>query len=165
MNESTTKADYTSKDEVMIQRVIREVGGGTSYPALTKTNYSDWAHLMKVKLKAWVLWSIIEDDGADQEEDMIVLDALCDAIPSAMVPMIVKKDTAKEAWDMIATMRVGDNCVKKATTQQLRQKFDLAMFKDGVTVEDYVLRLSGMTAHLTMFSEEVEDSEIIGKML
>jgi hypothetical protein len=39
------------------------------------------------------------------------------------------------------------------------------MFKDGVTVEDYVLRLSGMTAHLAMFSEEVEDSEIIGKML
>jgi hypothetical protein len=66
---------------------------------------------------------------------------------------------------MIATMRVGDNCVKKATTQQLRQKFDLAMFKDGETIEDYVLRLSGMTAHLAMFSEEVEDSEIIAKML
>jgi hypothetical protein len=44
------KADGTSKDGVMIQRVIREVGGGTSYPALTKTNYSDWALLMKVML-------------------------------------------------------------------------------------------------------------------
>jgi hypothetical protein len=35
-----------------VQRVIREVGGGSSYPTLTKTNYSDWALLMKVKLKA-----------------------------------------------------------------------------------------------------------------
>jgi hypothetical protein len=45
----------TSKDGVVIQRVIREVGDWSSYPALTKTNCSDWALLMKVKLKAWAL--------------------------------------------------------------------------------------------------------------
>jgi hypothetical protein len=44
--------DDTSKYGVVIQMVIREVGSGSSYPALTKTNYSDWALLMKVKLKA-----------------------------------------------------------------------------------------------------------------
>jgi hypothetical protein len=47
--------DDTSKDGVMIQRVIREVGGGSSYPVLTKTNYSDWVLLMKVKLKVRAL--------------------------------------------------------------------------------------------------------------
>jgi hypothetical protein len=47
--------DDTSKDIVVIQRVIREVGGRSSYPALTKTNYSDWALLMKVKLKVHAL--------------------------------------------------------------------------------------------------------------
>jgi hypothetical protein len=47
--------DDTFKDGVMIQRVIHEVGDGCRYPALTKTNYSDWALLMKVKLKAWTL--------------------------------------------------------------------------------------------------------------
>jgi hypothetical protein len=56
----------TSTDGVVIQRVIREVGGGSSYPTLMKTNYSDWALLMKVKLKARALWSVIEDNGADQ---------------------------------------------------------------------------------------------------
>jgi hypothetical protein len=40
---------------VVIQRVIREVGDRSSYPALTKTNYSDWALLMKVKLKVHAL--------------------------------------------------------------------------------------------------------------
>jgi hypothetical protein len=35
------KANDTSKERVMIQRVIREVAGVTSYPAFTKTNYSD----------------------------------------------------------------------------------------------------------------------------
>ena len=38
-----------------IVRVIREVGCGSSYAVLTKTNYSDWALLMKVKLKARAL--------------------------------------------------------------------------------------------------------------
>jgi hypothetical protein len=47
--------DDTSKDEVVILRVIREVGGWSSYPALTKTNYFDWELLMKVNLKARAL--------------------------------------------------------------------------------------------------------------
>jgi hypothetical protein len=58
--------DDTSKDRVVIQRVIHEVGDGSSYPALTKTNYSDWALLMKVKLKVRALWSVIENGGVDQ---------------------------------------------------------------------------------------------------
>jgi hypothetical protein len=45
---------------------------------------------------------------------MMALDALCRAVPLEMVPMITKKDTTKEAWDTIMTMRVGDNRVKKA---------------------------------------------------
>jgi hypothetical protein len=49
------KVDDTSKDGVVIQMVIHEIGGGTSYPVLTKTNYSDWPLLMKVKLKARAL--------------------------------------------------------------------------------------------------------------
>jgi hypothetical protein len=61
------KADATSKDGLVIQRVICEVSSGTSYPILIKTNYSDWALLMKVKLKARALWSVIEDGGADQQ--------------------------------------------------------------------------------------------------
>jgi hypothetical protein len=63
--------DNTCKDGVVIQRVIRDVDGGSSYTALTKTNYSDWALLMKVKLKARALWSIIEDGSADQQEEMM----------------------------------------------------------------------------------------------
>jgi hypothetical protein len=55
--------------------------------------------------------------------------------------------------------------VKKATTQHLCRKFDLATFDDGETVEDYVLRLSGMAVHLTTLNEEVKDGEIVTKML
>jgi hypothetical protein len=51
----STGDNDTSKDGVVMQRMIREVGGGSSYPALNKTNYSNWALLMKLKLKARAL--------------------------------------------------------------------------------------------------------------
>jgi hypothetical protein len=136
--------DDTSKDGVVIQRVIHEVGGGSSYPALTKTNYFDWA---------------------DQQGEMMALDALCGTVPPEMVPTIAKKETAKEAWDAIVIIRVSDDNMKKMMAQQLHRKFDLATFDDGETVEDYVLRLSGMAVHLTTLSEEVKDGEIIAKIL
>jgi hypothetical protein len=66
---------------------------------------------------------------------------------------------------VIMTMRVGDDHVMKATTQQLCRKFDLTMFDDGETVEDYALRLSGMAVHLTTLGEELKDGEIVAKML
>jgi hypothetical protein len=75
---------------------------------------------MKVELKARALWSVIENGGADQREEMMVLDAKCGMVPLKMVPMIAKKETTKEAWDAIVTMRVDDDRVKKVTVQQLR---------------------------------------------
>jgi hypothetical protein len=45
--------DDTSKDGVVIQMMIHEVGGRSSYPTLIKTNYFDWTLLIKMKLKVW----------------------------------------------------------------------------------------------------------------
>jgi hypothetical protein len=42
----------TRDDGVVIQWVVYEVGSGTVFPVLTERNYSEWATLMKVKLKA-----------------------------------------------------------------------------------------------------------------
>jgi hypothetical protein len=85
----------TSKGGVVMQRVICEVGGRSSYFVLTKTNYSDWVFLMKVKLNVRAPWMVIQDGGANQQEEMMALDALYGAIPPEMVPMIAKKETAK----------------------------------------------------------------------
>jgi hypothetical protein len=95
---------------------------------------------------------------------MMALDALCDAVPPEMV-LTITKETAKEAWDAIVTMRVSDDRVKKVTTQELRQKFDVATFDDGESVEDYALRMSSMAVHLAMLGEEVKDDETIAKMI
>jgi hypothetical protein len=96
---------------------------------------------------------------------MMALDTLCSAIPPEMVSMITKKETTKEVWDAIVTMRVDNDRVKEMMMQQLCQKFDLATFEDCETIEDYTLRLSVMAVHLTTLGEEVKDSEIVTKAL
>lgn len=61
-------ASGEKNEGAVIQRVIHEVGGGPSYPMLTKTNYSNWTSLMKVKLKARVLWTAVEASVNPQED-------------------------------------------------------------------------------------------------
>jgi hypothetical protein len=138
----------TRDDSVFIQRVVREVGGGTTFPVLTKSNYTEWAILIKVKLKAWGLWVTVEKGEADPQEDMMALDVLVSVVPPEMVATVAKKKTAKEAWDTITTMRVGDDRVKKASAPQLRNQFDWATFKEGESVEDFIFWLNGMVATL-----------------
>jgi hypothetical protein len=151
--------------DVVIQRVVREVRGGTSYPVLTKTNYTDWARLMKVKLRARHLWRAIEVGDAGPDDDIEALDVICSAVPPELATAITDKDTAKEAWDTINTLRVGDDRVRKNTAQQLLHEFELATFKDGESVEDYALRLTGMQASLATLSEVLLESKIVEKML
>ena len=63
--EKDPRKEDASASSGVIQRVVREVSGGISYPILTKTNYSDWALLMTVKLKARALWRAIEVGDVD----------------------------------------------------------------------------------------------------
>ncbi|CAA6661431.1 unnamed protein product [Spirodela intermedia] len=132
------------KDGV-VQRVIREVNVGTGFPMLTKTNYSD--------------------GGVEPHEDMQALDALCSAVPPEMWPVIANKETAKEAWEAIATMRIGDDRVKKALAQNLRRQFDSTTFKEGESVEDYALRLNSMASTLNTLGDKVEETQVVEKII
>jgi hypothetical protein len=82
-----------------------------------------------------------------------------------MVTTVAKKKTMNEAWDAIATMRVGDDRVKKASVQQLRSQFNRAAFRNGESVEDFILRLNIMVATLTTLDEMVEEHVVVEKVL
>jgi hypothetical protein len=165
MGNDRKKGEEISDGEgAVVHRVFREVSGGISYPILIKTNYSDLALLMKVKLKVRALWSVVEKGGANVEE-MIALNMLGSAVQPEMEPSIVKMETVKKAWDAIATMRVRDDRVNKSTTQQLRRKFDMATCGDKETVEDYTLCLDSLAAHLATLGKVVKETQIVEKML
>jgi hypothetical protein len=105
---------------------------------------------------------MVESGGGDLQEDMMALDVLSSAVPPEMVSAVASKDSAKEAWDVIKTLRVGDDRVKASTA--LRQ-FENATFKEEESIEDFSMRLSGMVQHLATLGETVEESKVVGKFL
>ena len=71
--------------EVVVERVVKEVGGG-NYLKLTRTNYTEWSLLMKVKLQARGIWDAIELGASDYQEDRMALEAILQAVPPEMMP-------------------------------------------------------------------------------
>lgn len=102
----------TSKEGMMIQWKIHEIHGGSSYPILTKSNYSYQVLLIKVKLKARALWKIIEKGCNDTREEMMMFNALYFLVKLEMVYVIANKETTKEALNAISEMCVGDDHMK-----------------------------------------------------
>jgi hypothetical protein len=67
-----------------IQSIVRDVGPGGGWPTLTKTNYVEWAAVMRVRLQVWHMWEAVRYDDVDYYEDRRALDALIAAVPSEM---------------------------------------------------------------------------------
>ena len=64
----------------MIHRTVREVGN-SGWPILTKTNYTDWAALMRVMLQGRRLWDAVNVGTTNFTDDRNALEALCKSVP------------------------------------------------------------------------------------
>jgi hypothetical protein len=132
---------------LVIHRVVKDRGGPVNYALLTKTNYNDWALLMKIKLQAHNLWATVEPDGVEVafHEDRMVLDAICSAVPPEMIGILATKASARAAWDCIKTMRVVNDRIRKASVQKVRTEYEQLVFCTDETVEDFALPLTTIT--------------------
>jgi hypothetical protein len=52
-----------------IQAIVRDVGPGGRWPTLTKTNYVEWATVMRVRLQVRHLWEAVRYGDVDYYED------------------------------------------------------------------------------------------------
>jgi hypothetical protein len=103
-----------------VVRVVREIGGSANWPMLTKTNYTQWSLLMKLKMKARHLWEAIEPGRVAPHEDGMVLEAIASAVPTEMVASLAAKGTALEAWNAVKERRVGSDQVQRRCRGQRR---------------------------------------------
>jgi hypothetical protein len=53
----------------MIQAIVRGVGPGGGWSTLTKTNYVEWAAVMRVRLQVRHMWEAVRYDDVDYYED------------------------------------------------------------------------------------------------
>jgi hypothetical protein len=52
-----------------IQAIVRDVGPGGRWPTLTKTNYVEWATVMRVRLQVRHMWEAVRYGDVDYYED------------------------------------------------------------------------------------------------
>jgi hypothetical protein len=68
--------------------------GLANYLLLTKTNYNQWALLMRIKLEVCGLWAAFDSGGTEFQVDRMALDAICSEVPAEMITSLVTKDSA-----------------------------------------------------------------------
>jgi hypothetical protein len=52
-----------------IQAVVRDIGPGGGWPTLTKTNYIEWAAVMRVRLQVRHMWEAVRYGDVNYDED------------------------------------------------------------------------------------------------
>ena len=139
--------------------MVRDVGSSVGWPTLTKTNYVEWAGIMKVRLQVRRMWEAVQDSNVDHLEDRRALDALIAAVPPEMQFSLSNKRTAKEAWDAIAAARIGSDRARKSTLQALRKEWENLGFKPGEDVDDFALRLNTLLQKMVKFGDATYTEE------
>jgi hypothetical protein len=142
-----------------VRAVVRDVGPGAGWPTLTKTNYVEWAAVMKVRLQVRHMWEAVQDANVDHHDDRRALDALLAAVPPEMQFSLSNKRTAKEAWEAIAASRIGSDRARKAALQALRKEWDDLAFKPGEDIDDFALRLNTLLQKMERFGDATYNEE------
>jgi gag-polypeptide of LTR copia-type len=118
----------------------RSVIGGVpiQYLMLNDTNYGLWAVKMKIILKALRVWERVEGKGqVQQDKDQGALAAIFQAVPDSVVMALAETETAKEAWETIKQMVVGEYRVRKARADVLKRQFDRLIMSDTTSVVEF----------------------------
>src|SRR6266542_1821243 len=154
------------RHEVVVhERIIREGGGSVQYPVLTRTNYADWAIIMRVQLQAQGLWDAVNLGDVNDNEDRLVLAALLRAVPPELVRTLAARDNAKAAWDTLKTLRVSDDRVREAKAQVHHREFDQMRFKDRESIEEFALRLMTLVNDLETLGDPIDEHKAVRKFL
>ncbi|WVZ81780.1 hypothetical protein U9M48_029122 [Paspalum notatum var. saurae] len=132
---------------------------------LTKSNYPEWVVMMRINLQAQGLWRAIDPGNASYGDDRLALAAIARSVPTEMITMVESKETAKAAWEAIKTVRMGVERVRESNAQKLRRDFNNITFKDGESVDDFSLRISNLASNLRLLGDDIQDKEVVKKMM
>ncbi|CAH9106680.1 unnamed protein product [Cuscuta europaea] len=152
------------REVVMRQRVVHQASSTVVYPTLTAKNYFEWALIMKVNMEAQSVWDAVEGGGSFTE-DRVELAAILRAVPPEMHSTLAVKATAKEAWDAIKSMHVGDERVREAKTQTLLKEFDVVRMWSGETIDKLAMRMNGLANKVRTLGETLEEVKVVKKLL
>ncbi|XBI21615.1 hypothetical protein VPH35_062718 [Triticum aestivum] len=152
------------REVVVQQEVVHQASSTVVYPPLTATNYFEWSLIMKVNMEAQRVWDATEGGGSFSQ-DRAALAAILRAVPEEMHSTLAVKATAKEAWDAIKIMRVGDARVREAKTQTLLKEFDAVRMRSGETLDELAMCMNGIANKLRTLGENLDEVKVVKKLL
>ncbi|XBI21612.1 hypothetical protein VPH35_062715 [Triticum aestivum] len=152
------------REVVVQQEVVHQASSTVVYPPLTATNYFEWSLIMKVNMEAQRVWDAIEGGGSFSQ-DRAALAAILRAVPEEMHSTLAVKATAKEAWDAIKIMRVGDARVREAKTQNLLKEVDAVRMRSGETLDELAMCMNGIANKLRTLGENLDEVKVVKKLL
>lgn len=137
------------------------------WPMLTRSNYTEWAMLMQCNFEALEIWETIEPggEGVKRWQDQQAMSALLRSVPPEMWQMLGAKNTVKDAWTAVKSMRVGAERMKEANAQRLLREFENIEFKESEAVDDFAMRINALAADLRTSGENLDEIRVVKKML
>jgi hypothetical protein len=135
---------------------------------LTRTNYNEWCLLMRVNMEAQGFWYAVEPEEEEEvqyRDDCLAFAAILRSVPPEMLASLSTKRTAQSAWEAIRSRRVGIQRVREANAKQLRRDFGDIRFREGETIDNFSLRITGLANSINVLGGSVSEAEIVKKML
>jgi hypothetical protein len=105
------------------------------------------------------MWEAIRYGDVDYYKNQRALDALIATVQPEMQFSLSKKQTAKEAWDVIAVARISNDRARKTTLQALHKEWENLTFKTDEDVDDFALRLNTLQQKMVQFSDDTYGEE------
>lgn len=109
-----------SGEGVLARTTTKGISIPIQYPMLNESNYGIWPVKMKIILWSLGVWSVIEGEEVNDDKDQGAMVAISQAVPDEVMMSIAEKQGAREAWNALKEMRIGEDRVRKARVQVLR---------------------------------------------
>ncbi|XP_024993944.1 uncharacterized protein LOC112527492 [Cynara cardunculus var. scolymus] len=146
-------------------------------------HYDHWSMLMENILRSKEYWKVIKYGVATLGDTIALTDAqqkepegmklkdlkaknyLFQAIDRCILETILRKDSSKDIWDSMKRKYQGSSRVKCAQLLALRRDFEVLQMKECEAVTDYCARAMGISKHMHIHGEKMNDTTIIEKLL
>jgi hypothetical protein len=101
----------------------------------------------------------------EYRDDRLAVAAILRAVPPEMLASLLTKHTAQSAWEVIKSRRIGVHRMRDANAEQLRKDFNNIRFKDGESVDNFSMHLTGLANNIAVLGGKISEPEIVKKML
>ena len=89
--------------------------------------------------------------------------AIAQSVPDSVLMTLAEFETAREAWNALKEMRIGEDRVTKARAQVLKRQFHKLQMEETESVNDYAMRLTTLVGEIRALGAKLDETEIVEK--